>query len=274
MIDPDVIIMLASLLAAGAVAGVTTGLFGVGGGFIIVPTLIAILPIFTGEYEAMVHTAVGTSLASIIVSSVRAVQTHRKNDLVDFDVLKAWAPWLVLGVCGGIWLASKMGSQTLILVFAIGVLVYSVYFIFPQYFERKTDPWSLPRGLGLAALASALGGFSSLLGIGGGTPFVVTMVVCGRRVHQAVATAAGVGFIIAIPGTLGFLFLGLNDPSELPWGAVGYIHVPALIAISVMTMFASPWGARLAQRMKELHLKRAFGLYLIIVAASMLNKLI
>ncbi|MEK9748514.1 MAG: sulfite exporter TauE/SafE family protein, partial [Pseudomonadales bacterium] len=131
MIDPDVIIMLASLLAAGAVAGVTTGLFGVGGGFIIVPTLIAILPIFTGEYEAMVHTAVGTSLASIIVSSVRAVQTHRKNDLVDFDVLKAWAPWLVLGVCGGIWLASKMGSQTLILVFAIGVLVYSVYFIFP-----------------------------------------------------------------------------------------------------------------------------------------------
>jgi uncharacterized membrane protein YfcA len=167
-----------------------------------------------------------------------------------------------------------MGSQTLILVFAIGVLVYSVYFIFPQYFERKTDPWSLPRGLGLAALGSALGGFSSLLGIGGGTPFVVTMVVCGRRVHQAVATAAGVGFIIAIPGTLGFLFLGLNDPSELPWGAVGYIHVPALIAISVMTMFTSPWGARLAQRMKELHLKRAFGLYLIIVAASMLNKLI
>jgi len=79
MIDPNVIVMLVSLLAAGAVAGVTTGLFGVGGGFIIVPTLIAILPIFTGEYEAMVHTAVGTSLASIIVSSMRAVQIHRKK---------------------------------------------------------------------------------------------------------------------------------------------------------------------------------------------------
>lgn len=272
-IDPNLIVMLISLLAAGAVAGVTTGLFGVGGGFIIVPTLIAILPIFTGEYEAMVHTAVGTSLASIIVSSVRAVQTHRRNHLVDFDILKDWAPWLVLGVCGGLWLASRMDSSTLILVFAVGVLIYSIYFIFPQYFEREKNPWSLPRGIGLAALASLLGGFSSLLGIGGGTPFVVMMVVCGRSAHQAVATAAGVGFIIAVPGTLGFLLLGLNDSNELPWGAVGYIHVPALIAISLMTMFTSPWGARLAQRMKELHLKRAFGLYLIIVAASMLNKL-
>ena len=272
-IDPDIILMLCSLLGAGAIAGITTGLFGVGGGFIIVPTLLAILPMFTGDNDGLVHTAIGTSLASIIVSSFRAVQTHRKNDLVDFSVLKAWAPWLLIGVAGGVILASYMDATALIVVFAVGVLVYSIYFIFPQYFEPKEVPWSLPQGFGLAGLASALGGFSALLGIGGGTPFVVTMVICGRRVHQAVATAAGVGFIIAIPGAIGFLILGLTQSAALPWGSIGYIHIPALLAISFMTVFTSPLGAKVAQRLNEIHLKRAFGIYLIAVALSMLSKL-
>ena len=272
-IDPDIILMLFSLLGAGAIAGITTGLFGVGGGFIIVPTLLAILPMFTADNDGLVHTAIGTSLASIIVSSFRAVQTHRKNDLVDFSVLKAWAPWLLIGVAGGVVLASYMDATALIVVFAVGVLVYSIYFIFPQYFEPKEVPWSLPQGFGLAGLASALGGFSALLGIGGGTPFVVTMVICGRRVHQAVATAAGVGFIIAIPGAIGFLILGLTQKAPLPWGSIGYIHIPALLAISFMTVFTSPWGAKIAQRLNEVHLKRAFGIYLIAVAISMLSKL-
>ena len=272
-IDPDIILMLCSLLGAGAIAGITTGLFGVGGGFIIVPTLLAILPMFMSDNDGLVHTAIGTSLASIIVSSFRAVQTHRKNDLVDFSVLKAWAPWLLIGVAGGVILASYMDATALIVVFAVGVLVYSIYFIFPQYFEPKEVPWSLPQGFGLAGLASALGGFSALLGIGGGTPFVVTMVICGRRVHQAVATAAGVGFIIAIPGAIGFLILGLTQSAALPWGSIGYIHIPALLAISFMTVFTSPLGAKVAQRLNEIHLKRAFGIYLIAVALSMLSKL-
>ena len=272
-IDPDIILMLCSLLGAGAIAGITTGLFGVGGGFIIVPTLLAILPMFTGDNDGLVHTAIGTSLASIIVSSFRAVQTYRKNDLVDFSVLKAWAPWLLIGVAGGVVLASHMDATALIVAFAVGVLVYSIYFIFPQYFEPKEAPWSLPQGFGLAGLASALGGFSALLGIGGGTPFVVTMVICGRRVHQAVATAAGVGFIIAIPGAIGFLILGLTQSAALPWGSIGYIHIPALLAISFMTVFTSPWGAKIAQKLNEMHLKRAFGVYLIAVALSMLSKL-
>ena len=272
-IDPEIILMLCSLLGAGAVAGITTGLFGVGGGFIIVPTLLAILPMFAGDSDGLVHTAIGTSLASIIVSSFRAVQTHRKNNLVDFSVLKAWAPWLLIGVAGGVVLASYMDATALIVVFAVGVLVYSIYFIFPQYFEPKEVPRSLPQGLSLAGFASALGGFSALLGIGGGTPFVVILVICGRRVHQAVATAAGVGFIIAIPGAIGFLILGLTRQAPLPWGSIGYIHIPALLAISFMTVFTSPWGAKIAQRLNEVHLKRAFGIYLIAVAISMLSKL-
>lgn len=270
----DTLVMVLTLLGAGGIAGITTGLFGVGGGFIIVPTLLAILPIFTDTPDTLVHTAVGTSLASIIVSSVRAVQAHRLHGAVDFAVLRSWAPWLILGVFLGLWVASKVDAQRLVLVFAVGVAVYSIYFIFPNWFKRNENPWNLPTGGGLALLASALGGFSALLGIGGGTPFVVTMVVCGRTAHQAVATAAGVGFIIAVPGAIGFLALGMLDPKPLPAGALGYIHIPALLAISFMTLFTSPLGARIARRLNEVHLKRAFGLYLLMISGTMFQKFV
>ncbi len=100
------------------------------------------------------------------------------------------------------------------------------------------------------------------------------MVVCGRTAHQAVATAAGVGFIIAVPGAIGFLALGLLDPKPLPEGSLGYIHIPALLAISFMTLFTSPLGARIARRLNEVHLKRAFGLYLLMISGTMFQKFV
>jgi uncharacterized membrane protein YfcA len=158
------------------------------------------------------------------------------------------------------------------MVFAVGVLVYSVYFLMPEKFAVTGGQHpAIPSGLGRAALASGLGGFSALLGIGGGTPFVVTMVICGRTLHQAVATAAGVGFIIAIPGALGFLLLGLTDTS-LPPGSIGYINLPALAAISLVSIFTAPIGARWAHSLSEVKLKRVFGIYLIGVATLMFYK--
>ena len=182
-IDPDIILMLCSLLGAGAVAGITTGLFGVGGGFIIVPTLLAILPMFAGDSDGLVHTAIGTSLASIIVSSFRAVQTHRKNNLVDFNVLKAWAPWLLIGVAGGVVLASYMDATALIVVFAVGVLVY-------QSTSSSRNTSNPKKCLGLSPkgwpcwIGKRFRWIFSAPGYRGRHPFVVTMVICGRRVHQ------------------------------------------------------------------------------------------
>ncbi|CAN0585813.1 unnamed protein product, partial [Laminaria digitata] len=126
-------------------------------------------------------------------------------------------------------------------------------------------------GAAKASLASFLGGFSALLGIGGGTITVMTMVICNRPVHQAVATAAGVGFIIGLPGAIGFLVLGLGE-QNLPWGSIGYINVPALIAICTLSVFTAPLGARLAHSLDEVWLKRLFGIYLIIVSISMFYK--
>lgn len=264
------VVLLGALFIAGAVAGLTAGLFGNGGGFVVVPALLAVFPLFSENTGQHIYVAVGTSLASIIVSSSRAVQAHMKRGAVDFDVLKGWAPWLVLGVAAGLYIASMIDGASLVLIFAIGVLIYSFYFLFPDLFVNRSG-FAMPTGPGRAALASGLGGFSSLLGIGGGTITVVTMVVCGRKVHQAVATASGVGFIISLPGAIGFITLGWHT-QNLPPGSLGYVNLPALLAICVMSIMTAPIGARWAHSLNEVTLKRMFGIYLLGVSSTMFYK--
>jgi uncharacterized membrane protein YfcA len=270
-IDLELLSLLAAMCLTGAVAGLTSGLFGNGGGFVVVPALLAVLPFFSDAGEDLVYVAIGTSLASIVVSSARSVQAHHRHGAVDFQMLRDWAIWLVLGVGVGLYVASVTDGRSLVLVFAIGVLAYSIYFLFPDYFSRITRPFDLPTGAARAGLASFLGGFSALLGIGGGTITVITMVMCQRPVHQAVATAAGVGFIIALPGAIGFMVLGLNEPN-LPFGSIGYVNLPALAAICTLSVFTAPLGARWAHGLNDLVLKRLFGVYLIIVAMAMFFK--
>lgn len=271
MLQPELLGLIASMGLAGAVAGLTAGLFGIGGGFVIVPALLAVFPLFSDAGDRLIYVAIGTSLASIVVSSARAVQAHRRRGAVDFEVLKDWSLWLVLGVGLGLYVASVTDGRRLFVVFATGVLLYSVYFLLPDRFTRFTRSFSMPTGALRAALASFLGGFSALLGIGGGTLTVMTMVMCNRPAHQAVATAAGVGFIIGLPGAIGFLILGLGAEG-LPFGSVGYINVPALLAISALSVVTAPIGARWAHSLNEARLKRLFGCYLLVVAAAMYHK--
>jgi uncharacterized membrane protein YfcA len=270
-VTQEILLLGIALFAAGGVAGVTAGLFGVGGGFIVGPALLAVFPLYSASSEKHIYVAIGTSLATIIVSSARSVQAHHKRGAVDFLLLREWAPWLVAGVMFGIGIAAAVDASILVLVFAVGVFIYSFYFLMPEKFTFNGPPPDVPDGVGRAALASGLGGFSALLGIGGGTPFVVTMVICGRSLHQAVATASGVGFIIAVPGAIGFLIMGLFD-TGMPAGSVGYINLPALVAISTMSIFTAPLGVKLAHSLSEIHLKRTFGVYLLCVSATMFYK--
>ncbi|MFV8819770.1 sulfite exporter TauE/SafE family protein [Haliea sp. E17] len=262
---------IALLAIAGLVAGLTAGLFGVGGGFVVVPALLAVFPFLTDNTDNLMLVAVGTSLATIIVSSARSLFAHAKRGAVDFELLKDWSVWLLIGVGGGLLVASFVDGNRLIMVFAIGVLLYSVFFLFPEWFARFKGRFSMPVGPKRAVLASVLGGFSSLLGIGGGTITVLTMVLCDRPVHQAVATASGVGVLIAIPGAIGFMLLGLGA-ENLPQGSIGYINIPALLAVAVFSVMTAPLGARLAHSLDETQLKRAFGVYLILVSLAMYAK--
>jgi uncharacterized membrane protein YfcA len=269
--EVELLLFVGTLCVAGAIAGITAGLFGNGGGFVVVPALLAVFPFFTESSGELIKVAIGTSLASIVISSARSVQAHKKTNTVDFAILKDWSIWLVIGVFIGLFIASKTSPESLILVFATGVLFYSIYFLFTGLFNGSSNTLTMPQGAFKAGLASFLGGFSALLGIGGGTITVMTMVICNRSVHQAVATAAGVGFIIGVPGAIGFMLMGHNV-NNLPYGTFGYINVPALVAISAGSILTAPIGAKWAHSLDEGSLKRMFGLYLVVVSISMYYK--
>ena len=263
--------LLVALCGAGAVAGITAGLFGNGGGFVIVPALVTVFETYSNVKSELIYTAVGTSLACITVTTARAIYAHKVKGVVDFEVIGSWASWVFLGVVTGVTLASFVNASALFFIFSAGVFAYSIYFLFPNLLTQRENTPAMPRGLPRAALASGLGTISSLLGIGGGTITVITMVTCGRSVHQAVATASGIGFVIGITGAIGFLYLGLGQPHSLT-GSLGYINLPALALISSLSIITAPIGASWAHRLDDNKLKRLFGGYLVLAAASMLYK--
>ena len=142
----DVIPLFLTLAFAGAIAGITAGLFGNGGGFVVVPALVAVFSMFDQQDSQLMYVAVGTSLASIVISSARSVQAHRARGAVDFQVLKAWSIWLFVGVLLGLYIASLVDGQRLFAVFATGVLLYSIYFLFPKQFGQIGRTFEMPKG--------------------------------------------------------------------------------------------------------------------------------
>ena len=264
--------LLVLLITAGAIAGLTAGLFGNGGGFAVVPAIVLLFSILDIESENLIFVAVGTSLACIIFSSARALISHNKKGAVDFLVLKEWAPWLVIGVIIGIFIASYSQAEELYLIFAWGVLFYGIYFLFPKILDQTAmKQRDMPVGFARAGLVSFLGGFSALLGIAGGTITVITMSICKRPIYQAVATASGVGLIIGLVGALGFLVLGFNK-TDLPFGSLGFINIPAVLIISLVSILTAPIGVEWAHNLEENKLKRLFGLYLLFVSSGMFWK--
>ncbi len=263
------LVPIAAMLAAGLLAGFAAGLFGIGGGFVVVPALYGILPLLGGGEAQFAHVAVGTSLATIVVTSWRSVQAHARRGAVDFDLLKSWAPWVVVGVGGGVLLADHASGQALTLIFGGGVMLMALHFIFPVLAHRQLRD-EVPGGYARAGIAGSLGAFSSLLGIGGGTLAIIVMTLCGKSIHRSIATAAGLGFVIAVPGTIGFMLIGLNEPG-LPFGAVGYVDVPAALAIVSTSALTAPLGAAAAHRLDPDRLRSLFGLYLLFVGAVMIR---
>ncbi len=256
-----------AMLGAGLLAGFAAGLFGIGGGFVVVPALFVVLPLLGSDATHLAHAAIGTSLATIIVTSIRSVQAHARRGAVDFDILKSWAPWIVLGVGGGILLADRVSSSGLALIFGAGVLLMALHFLFPLLSGKQF--WTeMPAGYARAGIAGGLGAFSSLLGIGGGTIAIIVMTLCGKSIHRSIATASGVGAIIALPGMIGFMIIGLHE-TGLPTGSVGYVNFPAAIAITSTSILTAPLGAAAAHRLNPRMLRTIFGLYLLFVSYTM-----
>lgn len=261
---------LAAMCAAGLFAGFTAGIFGVGGGFVVVPALFIVLPLLGGLKSEYAHIAIGTSAATIIFTSIRSLTSHAKRGAVEFGILKDWAPWLIAGDIVGVILAGHVDGKVLTLIFGAGVALMSLNFLIPKLGNHVIGD-TMPSGATRAGIAGGLGAFSSLLGIGGGVIAIMVMTLHGRTIQRAIATASGIGTLIAIPSAIGFAIIGFHK-AGLPWGSLGYVNLPALVAISSMSFITAPMGVHAAHSLPAAQLKRFFGIYLIIIAFFMFKK--
>lgn len=255
------------LLAIGAFAGVLAGLLGVGGGIVLVPAFFYAFSVLGFDSPQLMQMCLGTSLATIIVTSIRSVLAHNKKGAVDWAILRSWAPGIVIGAVLGVLVASNLRSTALQGIFGILAIVVGIYMTFGRSHWRLAD--EMPTGATRAALSPSLGFLSVLMGIGGGSFGVPVMSLYNTPIHRAVATAAGFGVIIAVPSVIGFLFVDMDVAPPLTLGAVNLVAFALIIA---MTLITTPWGAALAHKMNPGPLKKVFGAFLTLVALNMLRK--
>ena len=261
--------MLVLLMVIGAFAGVLAGLLGVGGGIILVPAFFYAFQTLGYDSPQLMQICLATSLATIIVTSLRSVLSHNKKGAVDWDILRGWAPGIVIGAVLGVTVAASLRSVTLQAVFGVLALIIGVYMATSQAHWRLGD--EMPRGLRRIALSPALGFLSVLMGIGGGSFGVPVMTLYGVPIHRAVATAAGFGVIIAVPSVIGFLLFQV-DPASRPPFTVGAVNFVAFFITIAMTLITAPLGVKLAHAMDPKPLKRVFAVFLTLVALNMLRK--
>lgn len=261
--------MLTSFLiyaAVGAIAGILAGLLGIGGGLVIVPMLVFTFTLQHIPHELIMHLALGTSLASIIFTSVSSFRAHHKRGAVRWDVFKRITPGILVGTFAGSCFASQLPTHIL-----KGIFVVFLYYVATQMLLGKKPPASrqLPGTAGICGAGGVIGAFSSLVGIGGGTLSVPFLTWCNLPVHHAIGTSSAIGLPIALAGAFGYLVNGLRAPN-LPELSLGYVYLPALLGIICFSVLTAPLGARLAHSLPVAKLKRIFAILLYVVATRML----
>ncbi len=262
MIDIDFLLYF----AAGAFTGVLSGLLGVGGGTVIVPILVFI---FTAQHfpdAYIMHMALGTSLATIIFTSISSARAHQRKNNVDWQVVRRITPGIVIGTIIGALVAAQMHSFWLKAIFAVFVLCIATQMLmnFTPDAHRQ-----VPGTSGLSMMGGFIGVVSSLVGIGGGTVTVPFLIYCNFNPRLAIGSSAAIGIPIAITGTIGYIYAGFSVP-DLPAYSLGFIYLPAFIGITVTSILTAPFGAALAQKLATQTLKRLFAILLYIVGLKML----
>jgi len=253
-------------LLLGIVAGVAAGLLGIGGGLIIVPVLVFIFQQQQFSGEVIVHLAVGTSLATIVLTSISSVRSHHRHGAVLWPVFGRLVPGIIVGALLGAAIADEMPTRVLKWVFAVFELTVATQMLLAY---RPNPQRGLPGWPGLSLTGTLIGAVSAIVGIGGGTMTVPFLVWCNVAMRKAVATAAACGLPIAVAGAAGFIINGWAEPA-LPAYSSGYVYWPAFIGIVATSVLFAPLGARLAHRLPAAQLKRIFALLLYALGIRML----
>ncbi|AYH45418.1 sulfite exporter TauE/SafE family protein [Azoarcus sp. DN11] len=258
-----------SYLALGAFIGFFAGLLGVGGGGIMVPMLTSLFIAQGMPKESVVHLALGTSMSAIVMTSIASLRTHHKHGAVRWDVVRYIAPGIVVGTFAATFVASRIASKPLAIFFAC----FMAYVSLQMLANIKPKPSrDLPGPVGMSAVGLGIGGVSALVAIGGGSLSVPFMTWCNVKVHHAIGTSAAIGLPIALAGTVGYLVNGWGV-TGMPALSLGFVYLPALVLISVVSTWTAPVGARLAHRLPVATLKKIFAGVLMLLSAKMLHAL-
>ena len=260
--------MLVLLAVIGGVAGVLAGLLGVGGGIILVFAFFYAFQTLGYGGPDLMQICLATSLATIIVTSVRSVMGHHKKGAVDWAILRGWAPGIVAGAVLGTLVVAGLRSSTLQVIFGVLALSVGLYMALGRAHWRLGD--TMPVGIRRMLVSPVVGFLSVLMGIGGGSFGVPIMTLYAVPIHRAVATAAGFGVVIAVPAVIGFLVAPVEG--AVPPLTVGAVNLPAFGVVIAMTLLTTPLGVRLAHALDPKPLKRVFAVFLIAVALNMLRQ--
>jgi uncharacterized membrane protein YfcA len=257
---------VAIYLALGAFVGVVAGLFGVGGGGVMVPAFTSLFAMqqFSGEH--LVHMALATSMAAIIPTSIASLRAHHAHGAVLWSLVWKITPSILIGTFVATFVASKLEALPLAIFFTI----FMAYVSLQMWLNIKPKPSrQLPSTLGTSLVGMGIGAVSALVAIGGGSLSVPFMTYCNVKIQNAIGTSAAIGLPIALSGTLGYLISGWNVQGLPPY-TVGYIYVPAVVLVSSVSFFTAPIGAKLAHSLPVATLKKAFAVVMFLLSLKML----
>ena len=260
------------ILGAGALTGLLAGLFGIGGGAIIVPVLYEIFRLLDVPEEVRMQLCIGTSLAVIIQTSIRSSLAHRAHGAVSIDVLRRWIVPVAAGIASGALLAAFAPSWLLKLLFAVIAALIAAKFLFGRDSWRLGE--TLPGTAAMSAYGVIIGFYSAVMGVGGGSVATMVLTLYGTAIHTAIGTSAGVGVLISIGGTLGYMLAGLPQQHLLPPLSLGYVSIVGLVLMAPVSSLTAPLGARIAHALTKRQLETALGIFLLLVAARFVIGLI
>jgi len=266
-LDPtSLAIWVGALAAASIVAGFAAGLLGVGGGIVIVPVLYQLLTFMGLSPSLAMQVAVGTSLLTIIPTGLMSARSHSKRGAVDWKLIRSWGPLAFVGVLVAVVLARYVDGNVLSGVFAVIALVVAI-----DMFARRNGGQiseGFPNPVVKHGIGFLIGGFSTLMGIGGGTLSVPILTAVGYQIRNAVGTASALGPIIAVPGAIGFILNGLGVPDRPPF-SIGYVNVAAFALLLPAGILLPAWGAKVAHMIPPRSLKLLFAGFLFVTAVRM-----
>ncbi|EKY04436.1 hypothetical protein HMPREF9120_02232 [Neisseria sp. oral taxon 020 str. F0370] len=268
MWTPETIIIL---LAVGSLAGIIAGMFGVGGGTILVPLVLWILQMQGLEQSAYAqHTAIGTSFAVMVFTSFSSALSQHKKGAVDWRILQSMIPGVLAGVAAGALIARYLPSKGLQIFFTVFIGIIAVRALMGI---KPSPSRHLPGRGGLFGMGGLFGILSSWIGIGGGSLTVPYLTFCNVPVHRAVGTSAALGWPIAVAGAAGYWYAGAGSPG-LPPASAGFIYLPAVAVLAAATLVSAPFGVKISHKLPAAQLKKGFGILLLLITLRMAWKIV